>query len=62
MRLVQASPLFALPGSAIVTIILAGIAGTVFEGDSGAYFIQDGPMEWLTAGVMNFGNLLGGRT
>ena len=44
---------FALPGSAIVTIILAGMAGTVF-GDSGAYFIQDGPMEWLTAGVMNF--------
>ena len=25
-----------------------------FEGDSSAYFIQDGPIEWLTAGVMNF--------
>ena len=45
---------FALPGSAIVTIVLAGICGTIFQGDSGAYFIQDGPMEWLTAGVMNF--------
>ena len=45
---------FALPGSAIVTIVLAGLSGTIFEGDSGAYFIQDGPVEWLTAGVMNF--------
>ena len=23
--------------------------GLVIEGDSGAYFIQDGPVEWLTA-------------
>ena len=45
---------FALPGSAIVTIVLAGLSGAIFEGDSGAYFIQDGPFEWLTAGVMNF--------
>src|SRR5210317_52635 len=45
---------FALPGAAIVTITLAGLTGTLFEGDSGAYFIQDGPMEWLTAGVTNF--------
>ena len=45
---------FALPGSAIVTIVLAGLSGAIFEGDSGAYFIQDGPIEWLTAGVMNF--------
>ena len=45
---------FALPGSAIVTIVLAGLSGAIFEGDSGAYFIQDGPVEWLTAGVMNF--------
>ena len=45
---------FALPGSAIVTIALAGFTGYLIEGDSGAYFIQDGPVEWLTAGVMNF--------
>ena len=45
---------FALPGSAIVTIVLAGLTGYLVEGDSGAYFIQDGPIEWLTAGVTNF--------
>ncbi|MEC8109430.1 MAG: TRAP transporter large permease subunit [Pseudomonadota bacterium] len=45
---------FALPGSAIVTILLAGFFGLIFEGDSGAFFIQDGPIEWLTAGVTNF--------
>ena len=45
---------FALPGSAIVTIALAGFSGYLIEGDSGAYFIQDGPVEWLTAGVINF--------
>ena len=45
---------FALPGSAIVTIVLAGLTGLVIEGDSSAYFIQDGPVEWLTAGVTNF--------
>ncbi len=45
---------FALPGSAIITIILAGMAGYLFESDSGAYFIQGGPTEWLTAGVTNF--------
>jgi tripartite ATP-independent transporter DctM subunit len=45
---------FALPGSAILTITLAGICGYFFAGDSGAYFAQDGPIEWLTAGVTNF--------
>ena len=45
---------FALPGSAIITITLAGLAGYFFAGDSGAYFTQDGPIEWLTAGVTNF--------
>jgi tripartite ATP-independent transporter DctM subunit len=45
---------FALPGSAIVTIALAGFTGYLIEGDSSAYFIQDGPVEWLTAGVINF--------
>ena len=42
---------FALPGAAIVTITLAGICGYFFASDSGAYFIQDGPIEWLTAGL-----------
>jgi len=45
---------FALPGSAIITIILAAVVGTLLDGDSGAYFVRDGPLEWLTAGVTNF--------
>ena len=45
---------FALPGAAIITIALAGFSGYLFAGDSGAYFTQDGPIEWLTAGVTNF--------
>ena len=45
---------FALPGAAIVTISLAGISGYLLTGDGGAYFIQDGPIEWLSAGVTNF--------
>ncbi len=45
---------FALPGAAIVTILLAGATGLLLEGDSGSYFVQDGPIEWLTAGVTNF--------
>ncbi|NBR40516.1 MAG: TRAP transporter large permease subunit, partial [Alphaproteobacteria bacterium] len=45
---------FALPGSAIITIALAGVCGYLFAGESGAYFVQDGPFEWLTAGVTNF--------
>ena len=45
---------FALPGSAIVSITLAAIFGYVFEGDASAFFAQDGPIEWLTAGITNF--------
>jgi hypothetical protein len=41
---------FALPGAAIITIGLAAITGTIFAGDSSAYFAQGGPIEWLTAG------------
>ena len=44
---------FALPGSAIITIILAGVFGYFFAGDAGAYFAQGGPREWLTSGVTN---------
>ena len=45
---------FALPGSAILTIGLAALAGWAFFGDVKIFFAQDGPMEWLSAGVMNF--------
>ena len=45
---------FALPGAAIISIIIAGAAGALFDGNSGAYFVRDGPLEWLTAGVTNF--------
>lgn len=48
---------FALPGSAIGAIGLAAICGFLFAGDSGAYFAQDGPIQWLTAGVTNFRSL-----
>lgn len=48
---------FALPGSAIATIALAAACGVLFAGDSSAYFAQDGPVEWLTAGVTNFRSL-----
>ena len=48
---------FALPGSAIIAIGLAAGSGYLFEGDSGAYFSQDGPIQWLSAGVTNFRSL-----
>lgn len=48
---------FALPGSAIISVGLAAAAGYVFTGDVSAYFAQDGPSEWLSAGVTNFRSL-----
>ncbi len=48
---------FALPGSAIIAIGLAAAAGYIFAGDVGAYFAEDGPNEWLSAGVTNFRSL-----
>ena len=48
---------FALPGSAIGAIVLAAICGYLFAGDASAYFAQDGPVQWLTAGVTNFRSL-----
>ena len=44
---------FALPGAAILTIVLAAIAGFFTAGDSSAYFHSGGPYEWLSAGVLN---------
>jgi tripartite ATP-independent transporter DctM subunit len=45
---------FALPGAAIVTILIASGAGALFAGDSAAYFAHGGASEWLSAGVTNF--------
>ena len=45
---------FALPGSAIITIGLASLAGWLFAGDVSAYFATGGPVQWLSAGVTNF--------
>ena len=45
---------FALPGAAILTIGIASLTGVIFAGDVSAYFAQDGPVQWLTAGVTNF--------
>ena len=36
---------FALPGSAILTIGLAAVAGLVFFGDVKTFFAHDGPIE-----------------
>lgn len=45
---------FAIPGSAILSIALAALAGQVFAGDPDAYFTYGGgPGEWLSAGVIN---------
>jgi tripartite ATP-independent transporter DctM subunit len=48
---------FSLPGSAIIAISLAALCGWLFAGDSGAYFADGGPIQWLTAGVTNFRSL-----
>jgi len=46
---------FALPGSAILTIGAAALAGYLFaDGNVDAYFAQGGPSQWLSAGVTNF--------
>ena len=45
---------FALPGSAILSVLLAAICGYVFAGDVDAYFAQGGPTDWLSSGVTNF--------
>lgn len=48
---------FALPGSAILAIGLAALCGYLFAGDPSAYFVEGGPVQWLTAGVTNFRSL-----
>ncbi|MBK0328425.1 TRAP transporter large permease subunit [Rhodobacteraceae bacterium F11138] len=44
---------FALPGSAIITIVLAAGAGYLAVGNLDAYFHSGGPSQWLSAGVTN---------
>jgi tripartite ATP-independent transporter DctM subunit len=48
---------FALPGSAILSIGIASLAGYISVGDISAFFVQGGPVEWLTAGVTNLRSL-----
>ena len=43
---------FALPGSAIISILLAGLTGFLFEGNVDAYFHTGGALEWLSAGCL----------
>ncbi|UCE31893.1 MAG: TRAP transporter large permease subunit, partial [Burkholderiales bacterium] len=44
---------FALPGSAILTIVIAAACGYLFAGNPDAFFAQGGPGQWLSAGVTN---------
>ena len=48
---------FALPGASILAITLAALCGWLFVDDVNAYFVQDGPTQWLSAGVTNFRSL-----
>ena len=45
---------FSLPGSAVLTILLAALAGYFFADNPSEYFYQDGPIQWLSAGITNF--------
>ncbi|MGB1213554.1 MAG: TRAP transporter large permease subunit, partial [Pikeienuella sp.] len=44
---------FALPGAAIITIMLAAGSGYLFADNPDAYFHSGGPQQWLSAGVTN---------
>ena len=48
---------FSLPGAAIITIGAAALFGYLVAGDESAYFVQGGPIQWLSAGVTNFRSL-----
>jgi len=45
---------FSLPGSAVLTILFAALAGYLFADNPSEYFYQDGPIQWLSAGITNF--------
>ena len=44
---------FALPGAAIITVLLAAASGYLIASDASAYFHTGGPYEWISAGVLN---------
>jgi len=44
---------FVLPGASIITILAAAGTGLLFTGDTGAFFNQGGPSQWLSAGITN---------
>ncbi len=48
---------FSLPGAAILSIGLAALFGFLFAGDPSAFFVEGGPIQWLSAGVTNFRSL-----
>ncbi|MBF0278406.1 MAG: TRAP transporter large permease subunit [SAR324 cluster bacterium] len=48
---------FSLPGSAIISIGLAALFGYMLEGNVNSYFVEGGPIQWLSAGVTNFRSL-----
>ena len=48
---------FSLPGAAVLSIGLAALFGYLFVGDSSAFFVEGGPVQWLSAGVTNFRSL-----
>jgi tripartite ATP-independent transporter DctM subunit len=48
---------FSLPGSSIIAIGLAALAGWLFADNPSAYFHEGGPVQWLSAGVTNFRSL-----
>jgi len=50
---------FSLPGSSIIAIGLAALAGWMFADDPNAYFHEGGPVQWLSAGVTNLEAYIG---
>ncbi|MEN2494890.1 MAG: hypothetical protein TECD_00800 [Hyphomicrobiaceae bacterium hypho_1] len=44
---------FALPGSAILSVLIAAICGYILTGNVDYYFAHGGPTEWLSSGVTN---------
>ena len=45
---------FALPGAGVIAIAIAALLGFIFEGNTHAYFINEGPAEWISVGINNF--------
>ena len=45
---------FALPGAGVIAIFIAALLGFIIEGNTHAYFINEGPAEWISVGINNF--------